>query len=356
MKIVVIGAYGYTGKLICNELFKANIEFDICGRSNEKLINLKNKFNFNDSKINCGDIKQFDFVNHLINNYQLFINCAGPYNEESHLLVEKVAINSKIYLDLTGEVSFIKSSHDKFNKLAQQHQSSIIHGCAFESLPFDLLAQKYISKKVENIYTFYWFNKHLVSPGTRITMKLAQYYNLYRIDNYKWKLATKNDFCFSTLINNEVFKSANYPLPEIAFFKWVHQPKSAQSFVFLPQSEANFMGERKTQVKTKSDIYNRLKSRKKEGPSQTERENHHSKLSLKVIYTDLSELNISMTNVDMYQTTAKGVKLTIDAILSNKNIETGVINPAKLFKGNEIETLDCLNFKILKHKTEITAC
>jgi short subunit dehydrogenase-like uncharacterized protein len=356
MKIVVIGAYGYTGQLICNELVKANIDFDICGRSNEKLIDLAKTLYFNDSKINTGDIKQLDFVNHLMANYNLFINCAGPYNEESNLLLKNSATNSKVYIDLTGEVSFIKSSYEKYNALAKTHQATIIHGCAFESLPFDLMAQKYITKPVENMYTFYWFNKHLVSPGTRITMKLAQYYDLYRIEDYEWKLATKNDFCFTTSIDNEVYKTANYPLPEIAFFKWNYQPKSAQSFVFLPQSEVNYIGERKTQLKTKSDTYNRLKNRKKAGPNKTERENHHSKLTLKVTYTDQSDLTISMTNVDMYKTTAKGVKLTVEAILNSKVIDNGVINPAKLFKNKEIETLANLNFKLVDDKIEIKQC
>ena len=41
MKIVLIGAYGYTGKIICDILEKENISFSIAGRDIDKLNQIK---------------------------------------------------------------------------------------------------------------------------------------------------------------------------------------------------------------------------------------------------------------------------------------------------------------------------
>ena len=46
MKIAIIGAYGYTGSLICEQLQKSRINYSIYGRDEEKLIKLKNTFSY----------------------------------------------------------------------------------------------------------------------------------------------------------------------------------------------------------------------------------------------------------------------------------------------------------------------
>ncbi len=356
MKIIIIGAYGFTGQLICKELIKSNLHFDVCGRNAIKINQLIELFELKKHPLLIGDIKNKNFTHQLIKQYDIFVNCAGPYNEESNFFLKTIAESGKIYLDLSGEVSFIKSSFDKYHLIAQSNHSTIIHGCAFESLPFDLLAQKYITKPVKNIFTFYWFNKHLVSPGTRITMKLAQYYDLYKINNSEWQLISKNDLCFKTFINNEPYRTVNYPLPEIPFFKWNYQPNKAQSFLWLPKNEVNYIKERNGMSKTKEETYLRLQKRKKRGPLLTERKAHFSKLILDVTFKDDTKLQLGLSNIDMYQTTALSIALSLIQILQTKNLPKGVVNPAKLFLNKEHETLNALNCKKLDDTFLIETC
>ena len=355
MKIIIIGAYGYTGQLICEELARQFINFEVSGKSLDKLksyCSLKN-ISFNSNLV--GDIKDEKFCDYLIDNYKLFINCAGPYNEESKKLLEKAVKNSKKYIDLSGEVSFIKSSFETYNDLAIANQSTIVHGCAFESLLMDLLAQKVIQKTVKNIYSFYWFNKHIVSPGTRITMKLAQYYDLYKINDYEWQPALKDDFCFTFQKNEILYQSVNYPLPEIVFNYWNYHPQKAQSFVFLPQNEVGYMGNRQSLQKTKSETYQKLLKRKKAGPSQLERDTHFSQLFLKIEFEDDTNKTVGINNKDMYQTTAVGVVLVLKKLLK-ADTTYGVINPAKLFVNSEMEALNQLNCQLINEDIKIEQC
>jgi len=355
MKILVIGAYGYTGQLICDELSRQSINFDVSGKSQDKLESFcsSKKISFKSNLI--GDIKDDIFCDYLVDNYQVFINCAGPYNEESKKLLEKIANNSKKYIDLSGEVSFIKSSFETYNDLAKTNQSTIVHGCAFESLLMDLLAQKMIKKPIKNIYSFYWFNKHIVSPGTRITMKLAQYYDLFKINDYEWQPALKDDFCFTFQKNETLYQSVNYPLPEIVFNYWNYHPQKAQSFVFLPQNEVGYMGNRQSLQKPKSETYQKLLKRKKSGPTQLERDTHFSQLFLKVEFEDGTKKTVGISNKDMYQTTAVGVVLVLKQLLKSDGI-FGIINPAKLFVNSELEALNLLNCQLINETILIEEC
>ncbi len=117
MKITVVGAYGYTGKLICQELENHQLKFSVAGRDAEKLELLKSSLNSNPTSIE-GDITNTDTAQKIIAQSDIIINCAGPFTEESNHLLSLVAKSGKAYLDITGEIGFIKNSHESFHEEA----------------------------------------------------------------------------------------------------------------------------------------------------------------------------------------------------------------------------------------------
>ena len=103
MRISVVGAYGYTGRLICEELEKAGYSFSVLGRNKQKLDLLKEEFSTISSALEL-DMRNADDVEQLLEHSDLIVNCAGPFTEESQLLVDSVAESGKTYLDISGEL------------------------------------------------------------------------------------------------------------------------------------------------------------------------------------------------------------------------------------------------------------
>ena len=65
-----------------------------------------------------GDILDKAFACRLATNFNLLINCAGPFTEESAVLLEEAVKNGTHYIDISGEIGFVKSSYEKYDAIA----------------------------------------------------------------------------------------------------------------------------------------------------------------------------------------------------------------------------------------------
>ena len=209
-------------------------------------MNLKGNSNIKNSK--SINLRIIGDVNYLIENSDVIINCAGPFTEESFLLVKNVAKSGKIYLDISGEIGFIKNSRDYLQEISVKNKSLIIHGCAFESLVSDLILQSLSEKnKIKSVKTFYKFNQKKVSPGTRITMKLSKYRESFKVKNNQWlNCDFKNDLIQISNGNNSKEVAVPYPLPEVAFSKWNFEVNQAESFLIIDENDSKYMTNRKS--------------------------------------------------------------------------------------------------------------
>lgn len=345
MRISVIGAYGYTGQLICNELDKAGLVYAIAGRDAVKLEALHAQLTGAQFAF-TGDITQPDFAEEIIHHTDLILNCAGPFTEESTDFLNRVAASGKAYLDISGELGFVRDSQLKLHHLALASKALILNACAFESFLVDLAVQAVTGKeKITEINTYYWFNKHLVSPGTRITMKLSKFRESLKITDGQWAPCNLKNDRFSVM--PEGFETpliaVSYPLPEIAFFKWTLNPIKAQSFLLLSADEARYMEQRETNSSTVKDTYNRLKNVKKKGPLPEARSSQFSKIMVEIKPLEKDPSKLLIENNDMYETTAKIAVLVVEKISAGRSEFSGIINPAQLFKGEEVKILNTLN-------------
>ena len=167
--MVIFGATGFTGKLICNYISKhkdaKNLNWSIAGRNKEKLEEISREYSvdylladsFDDSSLNTMSQKA-----------KLIITTVGPYSIYGENLVASCIKNDAHCLDLTGEPDFVKKIYTNYNELAKNSNSIIIHSCGFESIPSDLGA--YITVKKINAddidLTYYLKTKGKISGGT----------------------------------------------------------------------------------------------------------------------------------------------------------------------------------------------
>lgn len=353
MKIALIGAYGFTGTLISEELQKANLEFSAYGRSIEKLVALQPEYSVLKS-ITAIDLRKREDIQMIIAKSDLVINCAGPFTEESALMLSEMAKSGKVYLDITGEVGFVRASKERYHESAQKHKSLIIHGCAFESLIADL-GTAYLSAQVgaiKSIDTFYQFDQLRASPGTKMTMKLSKYRDSLRVQNNAWGVSSFQDNQYQVTTHlNENQVAIPYPLPEIAYNYWNHKVESAGSYLVLGEKQAARLGNN-TEVEGDSlETLDVIRLRKRKGPNAEERADQKSNLTIRVTDSNDRPYILLMQSTDMYLITAKAMVISVQVIIQNGWNLYGVRSPAQLFKGREEEVLAQLNVTLIKDST-----
>ena len=147
--LVVMGATGFTGKLVVEYLMKSygvrneHFTWAIAGRSSIKLEKLKHSLRELDSLsmdipiilVDSLDSKSLDT---MTSSCRLVISTVGPYMRFGIPLVESCVKNATHYCDLTGEVPFIRQSIDLFHLKAKENSCRIIHSCGFDSIPSDI--------------------------------------------------------------------------------------------------------------------------------------------------------------------------------------------------------------------------
>ena len=137
--IIVHGATGFTGKLVCRYLSSHidaySIKWAISGRNNKKLESLSQKYNVDYFKVDSFDINS---INSITSISKVIISVVGPYALYGKGLVQSCVDNNCHYLDITGESTFVKYVKNKFHKKAVDSETMIVNCCGFESVPTDL--------------------------------------------------------------------------------------------------------------------------------------------------------------------------------------------------------------------------
>ena len=147
--LVIMGATGFTGKLVVEYLIKnygiENEEFTwaIAGRDKNKLERVRSSLRDIDSNSNKIPILVVDShdtisLDKMTSISRLVISTVGPYLKFGEALVESCVKNSTHYCDLTGEVPFIRKSIDAFDLKAKKNNCRIVHSCGFDSVPSDI--------------------------------------------------------------------------------------------------------------------------------------------------------------------------------------------------------------------------
>ena len=351
MRIALIGAYGFTGSLIAAELQKANLDFTAYGRDIQKLTDLQSG-NSSVKEVVAIDLRTKEDVDKVMSNSDLVINCAGPFTEEATQLLDKMADSGKVYLDITGEIGFVRASHEKFNDRAKESNTLIIHGCAFESLVADLGLAYILDKldSIKNVRTFYNFNELKASPGTKMTMKLSKYRKILKINNNIWSESDfQEDKLHITIDGKSEHIAIPYPLPEIAYSFWNYNVNKAESFLLVGLREAQYFKGASDASGDSLETLDTIRQKKRKGPSVEERAIQKSALVLNVESNSGQVFQLLLESSDMYLATAKAIVLSVQNLRQKSDRPSGVISPAQLFKGNILEALKDLGVELIEN-------
>jgi short subunit dehydrogenase-like uncharacterized protein len=129
--ITVIGATGFTGMLIAQELRRMGCPARLAGRDETKLRELAAALDSHYDTIQV-DVTDAAGVSRALDNTTVVINCAGPFTGLSEPVVREAARRGVHYLDTTGEQAFIRYIFETLDDEARRSGAALVPGCAFE--------------------------------------------------------------------------------------------------------------------------------------------------------------------------------------------------------------------------------
>ncbi len=183
--LTVYGATGFTGLLVVEYLAEVVLPSNkalrvaIAGRSKSKLEQVKR-----DAAAICEAVKtsveivvasseDLASLDAMTARTRVLISTVGPYLAYGVPVVESCVKNNTDYVDLTGEVPFMRQTIAKFDAVAKRKAVAIVHSCGFDSVPSDLGAlyvQDYARRQhahdVARIHAFVGAQRGGASGGT----------------------------------------------------------------------------------------------------------------------------------------------------------------------------------------------
>ncbi|HVW34447.1 MAG TPA: DUF5938 domain-containing protein [Acidimicrobiia bacterium] len=115
--VVVYGASGYTGRLVCEYLREHNIPFVAAGRSKERLASAmeRNVPGIETADYEIAEVEHStDGLTKLLNGSKVLINTVGPFAEFGHEAVQACLSAGCHYTDTTGEQDWMIECEDKY--------------------------------------------------------------------------------------------------------------------------------------------------------------------------------------------------------------------------------------------------
>ncbi|KAG6382104.1 Saccharopine dehydrogenase-domain-containing protein [Boletus reticuloceps] len=145
LDILLLGATGYTGRLIARYLAthpqRTAFSFGLAARSDPKLKALVREYaDLAEIPAFVVDVTNADDVDRVVQRARVIINTVGPYWRWGTPVVQACVRHGRHYVDLTGEAPWVRDIIVGFD-FAASHSGSVIVPCAgLDSVPSDVLA------------------------------------------------------------------------------------------------------------------------------------------------------------------------------------------------------------------------
>jgi short subunit dehydrogenase-like uncharacterized protein len=132
--VMVLGATGYTGRLIVAELQRKGLAFGIAGRSAERLKALRQEFKLGEEvpSVVANPLQPETLTKLFEYNIGVLINCAGPFTKLGEPVVRETLEHDAHYLDITGEQAYIARVINNAHLLALAKERVAIPACGAE--------------------------------------------------------------------------------------------------------------------------------------------------------------------------------------------------------------------------------
>ena len=128
--ITLLGATGYTGRLVARALDRAGLPYRLTGRSPDRLASLAATLPASPTWL-VADVTRPETLPALFEGSRVLANCAGPFTDLGEPVVAQAALNGVHYLDTTNELGYVYRLQS-YDALARRNGAALVPACAFE--------------------------------------------------------------------------------------------------------------------------------------------------------------------------------------------------------------------------------
>lgn len=145
--VVVFGATGFTGQLVAEYLNKqygknSGVTWAMAGRSADKLAEVRDLIGApSDTPLIVADSSDAASLEDMARRAKCVLTSVGPYSLYGEPVVKACVDAGADYVDLCGEVLFMREMIAKYQTAAIQSGARLVFSCGFDSIPFDLGVQ-----------------------------------------------------------------------------------------------------------------------------------------------------------------------------------------------------------------------
>ena len=155
--ITLLGATGFTGRLVAEYLYEAyppgseagalhpissqvthGITWAIAGRSADKLADTKRELGLHGIDTVVADSRDAASLLKMCDASEVVVSTVGPYALYGSALVAACVEAGTDYCDLSGEVPWMRRMIERHHQAARERGVRIVHSCGFDSIPSDI--------------------------------------------------------------------------------------------------------------------------------------------------------------------------------------------------------------------------
>ena len=134
--LALLGASGYTGRLICAEARRLGIPLRLIGRRREALEEMARG-----EEIGVADAQDEEALASAFEGAKVVASAAGPFLEIGHAPVAAAIRVGAHYLDTSGEQAFARIVYERFGPEAERRGVVLLTSFGFDYVPGDLAAR-----------------------------------------------------------------------------------------------------------------------------------------------------------------------------------------------------------------------
>lgn len=164
---MIYGANGYTGRLIARHAVERGLKPVVAGRNGEAVAALATELG---CPARCFDLREPQQIAPYLKEVAVVLNCAGPFSQTAHAMMEACLATGVDYLDITGEIEVILAAVARGDR-ARQAGVALIPAVGFDVVPTDCLAAM-LAERLPNakVLQLAFAGAGSVSVGTAKTM------------------------------------------------------------------------------------------------------------------------------------------------------------------------------------------
>ena len=157
--IVIYGATSVVGEIITRYMVDrygvdGEFKWAIAGRSEAKLLQLKQNARAQDVTHLIADASNEDQLRDLVEQTQVVLSTVGPYAIYGEPLLKACVESGTDYCDITGEVHWVAAMIRKYEAAAKRSGARIVHCSGFDSIPSDM-GVFFLQKSAEDAFGEY---------------------------------------------------------------------------------------------------------------------------------------------------------------------------------------------------------